>query len=148
MRAQPLAVQRLHRAFQAIAATRMRDLPLSNPRLRVETVDFAPHRGPEGEDGLLGALITPWCINLVWLPAAAAQIRPGAVRVHAIAGARYSFIGAHEPSHGLGHFESCSLFSPTLEFADQEAARATARAALRALREVVPARRAFLLGTG
>jgi len=41
----------------------MRELPVYNPKLTVEAVGFRRHG-----DELLGALITPWFINLMLLP--------------------------------------------------------------------------------
>lgn len=147
--------RQLEQAFETIARTRMAGLPTVHPALRVEAVDFAPHAAPDGEAGLLGVLVTPWCMNLVWLPATPhegnAVIRSGVAREFVLAGARYAFLGAHEALQGLGGFEACSLFSPMQDFADHAGARAVATEALRVLRQqaeaapAAPARRAFLL---
>jgi [NiFe] hydrogenase assembly HybE family chaperone len=152
----PACVDRLERAFEEIARTRMAGLPMQHPRLHVEALGFEPHSGPDGEPGWLGTLIAPWCMNLVWLPARGAAIRVGVAREHRLAGERYAFIGAHETLHDLGLFEACSLFSPMGEFDDHEAVLAVAREVLRALRAppparpavpVKPQRRAFLFGS-
>lgn len=137
-------VQALEATFRRIASTRMAGLPLMHPWLSVEAVDFSQH-----EDGLaLGALVTPWFLNLVRLPlhaAAAETLRPGPGDGEdiAIGGWTFRFLGHQEP--GLGRFAAASLVSPMSEFADQAAAVATARALLEKLRPR-PARRGFLFG--
>jgi [NiFe] hydrogenase assembly HybE family chaperone len=73
-------------------------------------------------------------MNLVLLPDADAAWRP--VRctdsiAYVLPAGVFEFIGGHEPA--LGDFQSCSLFSPMFDFADQDGARATAVAALQAL---------------
>lgn len=46
------------------AADRMRDLPMFNPALTVAM----PGWRTLDHGGEAGALITPWCINLLWVP--------------------------------------------------------------------------------
>lgn len=120
---------RLAATFGAIHAQRMHGLPLLNEALRVEAVGFRRWDGR-----WLGALVTPWFINLVLLPDAVERWRSLPVRATATytfpAGV-FEFVGGYEPS--LGEFQSCSLFSPVFEFASHEEARATAAAALDAL---------------
>lgn len=119
----------LERVFDAVWRERMRGLPIVNPALSVEVV------GPRFWEGRwLGALVTPWSINLALAPVGddgAPALRVGEKRVHAFPAGRFAFIGAFEP--GFGRFETCSLFSPVTAFADQETARAAAQAALDAL---------------
>jgi len=149
--------------FSTIARTRMADVPVLNAALRVEALGF--ERSSSGDDAVdagIGILITPWFMNLVHLPAlrddAVASV--GRTERHALGGAVFDFIGAHEPA--VGAFSACSLFSPMFEFADQAAARATALAVLGRLRtapestaivatpspqgEPLPVRRSFLFG--
>lgn len=134
MNAALAAVEVLRETYARIAATRMADLPVCNTALAVETIGFAPADGPaEGERGWLGILLTPWCMNLIWLPASPDRLAaPGHTRTHRLAGERYSFIGAEEA--GVGRFEMCSLFSPVFEFADQDSACCVAQAVLAQLR--------------
>ena len=147
-----LCVQALVAQFRVIAATRMADVPVCHPGLQVAAVGFEPD--PAG--GAVGVLITPWFMNLLWLPDPGSEqlpLRVGETRARSVGGDRFDFIGGHED--GIGAFEACSLFSPMFEFADQAAVLATAQAVLDHLRqpvvtppvpEPVPARRAFLLG--
>lgn len=134
----PRRVAGLQRAYDHIWRTRMQGLPLLNPALWVEAVDFELF-----DDGkaALGVLVTPWFMNLIHLPlaapAAAAQGSPddwplGVARPLTVGGETFEFIGAGDP--GVGPFAMCSLFSPMFEFASHAAARATAQAVLVSLR--------------
>jgi [NiFe] hydrogenase assembly HybE family chaperone len=119
----------LQRAFTLILDTRMRDLPLVNPALRVEAVGFRRWNGL-----WLGALVTPWFINLMLLPDAPAlwpQRRIGEKVTFAFPAGRFEFIAGKEPS--FGEYLSCSLFSPVFEFADHETARLAAALSLAGL---------------
>ncbi|WP_298235021.1 [NiFe]-hydrogenase assembly chaperone HybE [uncultured Azohydromonas sp.] len=120
-------------AFEHIARTRMAGVPLLHAALRTEAVGFQPQADDDGEAGLLGVLVTPWFMNLLWLPGAqAAPLALGATRPRRLGGETLSFLGGEE---GGCRFEACSLFSPMFEFADQHAARAVALAALGHLRQ-------------
>jgi [NiFe] hydrogenase assembly HybE family chaperone len=156
----------LTRCYRHVAATRMQGVGLLNPALRVRAVGFEP---VADEDAALGVLVTPWFMNLVWLPLAEppAPLPVGVSRWREIGGQDFEFIGMREPWGGLGSHEGCSLFSPMFEFADAAAAEATAHAVLAQLRPPqptvgapvaspepaqvsasLPARRAFFLGRG
>ena len=168
----PARVEALEALFRHVAATRMNGVPILHPGLAVRAVGFEP--APDGL-GAVGVLVTPWFMNLVWLPLADrdAEDRPlaalpvGATRMRAVGNERFDFIGGFEP--GFGAYEACSLFSPMFEFADQAAAVATAEQVLAILRapppsvqsepaeparaaapaaEPVPSRRALLFGRG
>jgi [NiFe] hydrogenase assembly HybE family chaperone len=121
------------RLGQLLAAYReadmaMASLPIYNPRLAIEAVGFRAF----GE-GFLGALVTPWFLNLVLLPQERVKEGPasGAVRALTFASGIYPF--AAYRLDGVGAFEALSLFSPMQEFESQEAARLAAEAALAAL---------------
>jgi [NiFe] hydrogenase assembly HybE family chaperone len=145
--------------FNKIACTRMRDVPVQNPAVRVQAIGFAP--APDEPGILLGVLVTPWFMNLVRLPAQACL--PGATLLttgnkgnRAVGPQSFEFVGAFEPD--MGAFEVCSLFSPMFEFANHAAAADTANEILRLLRtpvtstpstaETLPSRRGFLFGRG
>ncbi len=143
-------VARLEAVFRDIAATRMEGVPLLHAGLQVQAVDFAPE--PEG-DFALGVLVTPWFMNLMRVPLGTAEVlAPGQVGPQRLGEHRLRFIGAHEAA--FGPYEMCSLASPMFEFADQQAAVATAREVLVRLRASSaqgvpdPHRRGFLLGRG
>ena len=122
--------------FGAVAATRMRGVPILNPRLDVAAVGFQP-MVLGGQPAHLGVLVTPWFLNIVARAAdpAADGVTQGwtvmAEVEHALPAGRFPFLVCEED--GLGRFAMCSLFSPVTEFEDQAAALATAEAALAAL---------------
>jgi [NiFe] hydrogenase assembly HybE family chaperone len=120
--------------FERIARTRMRDVPILHPGLAVKAVGF---EATDGGAAALGVLVTPWFMNLVWLPLRDRAEDPatpvGVTRMRAVGCECFDFIGANEP--GFGPYEACSLFSPMADFGDQAAALATAQEVLRILRE-------------
>ena len=85
----------------------MADLPFLNPKLRVESVGFRPWQGQ-----WLGALVTPWSLNLVLLPGEGQweTLAMGGERFAALPAGRYRFIAGHDEE--LGEYHACSLFSP------------------------------------
>lgn len=146
----------LTRVFSIIGNTRMQGVPVLHPGLVVEAVGFEAYTDADGAQAALGILMTPWFMNLIWLPLQGQTAVPiGQVRERSFGGERFEFIGAHEATFGT--YELCSLFSPMFEFTDQATAHATAREVLGLLRKapIAPAapasapissRRAFLLG--
>lgn len=146
----------LTRVFSIIGKTRMQDVPVLHPGLVVEAVGFEAYTDADGAQAALGILMTPWFMNLIWLPLQGQTTVPiGQVCERIFGGECFEFIGAHETTFGA--YEMCSLFSPMFEFADQATALATAKEVLGLLRkepiaQAVPAsapkpgRRAFLLG--
>lgn len=113
----------LEQAYRA-ADLRMRGLPVHNPRLEVALRGFAVQ-----ESGYAGIAVTPWCMNLVWLPESDGAIAalPGETMEHVLPGGAFDFLVAE--LDGVGRFLACSLFSPMDDFADAEAARIAADAA-------------------
>lgn len=125
----PSPAMALERVFRDIAARQMADMPMLNAALSVEAVGFRPWG-----DHWLGALITPWFMNLVLMPRVSARWQPideRETRHWAFPAGVFEFIGARERS--LGDYQACSLFSPMFEFAEHAVARNTAIAALEAL---------------
>jgi len=152
--------------YRDIARTRMQGLPMVNTAMQVEAVGFAPFLAAEAPEPseppeALGVLVTPWFMNLVWLPLARVDLpeRQGCKLLRQVGSLQLEGITGH--ADALGNYHSCSLFSPMFDFADQATALATASAVLSQLRQAsdltppatppitpptVPARRAFLLG--
>lgn len=119
----------LERHLCRVQRERMADVPILNPRLAVQAVDFRPCAA-----GWLGVMITPWFISLVLLPAEGDDWSAQAVgssRPQVFASGRYVFLLAE--AEGVGRYQSCSLLSPVLQVADQSSALAIARAALQAV---------------
>lgn len=164
--ADPAAVadtgERLAALYRQIA-TRMRELPVYNPRLDVQAVGFRSFG-----DHVLGVLITPWFMNLVLaaldggppLP----EARRGDLRPVQFPAGPVDFVVGEVQD--FGRLDSASLFSPMGAFDDPAVARETAAAALvalldpdlpdRALGDAAPSltrakatdRRALLFGRG
>ncbi|MCF8206271.1 MAG: [NiFe]-hydrogenase assembly chaperone HybE [Methylotenera sp.] len=147
-------VAALEALFRHVERTRMAGVPVLNKALQVDAIGFQPAGAdparPDGPPAAVGVLLTPWFMNLVWLPLqpVPAADRVGQARAREVGNTTFEFIGAHEP--GLGAYEACSLASPMFEFEHHAQARATAWAVLAALREsqapASPARRGFLFG--
>lgn len=119
----------VERAFILIHRERMADLPILNPALHVEAVEFQPWQGH-----WLGILVTPWCMSVMLLPGAQAPwttVPELKRREVTFPFGKLAFLGTTEP--GLGEYQSCSLFSPMEKFATQAQAVETARASLLAL---------------
>ena len=113
----------------------MAGLAVHNPRLRIEALDASSWSGR-----WLTVLITPWCMNLVLLPAAAGpwcSARGHERLFYKFPPGDFAFLSGAEAE--VGEYQSCSLFSTMGEFPDQESARATAVAVLDALLRVPPA---------
>ncbi len=119
---------RLEATFEMIRLERMQDVPILNAALKVEAVGLRPWNGC-----VLGALVTPWFINLVVLPGEGPwrSVRPTESVWYAFPSGRFQFIAFAEPA--LGEYHACSLLSPVLEFADHETAREMARVAVESL---------------
>lgn len=114
--------------FRGIQTERMAGLPLLNPALEIAAVGFVRH----GSDWR-GVLVTPWCIDLLLLPAVAEWPIPGPhERVfRQYASGNFAFLPNHET--GLGDYLTCPLIHDMKQFVDQETAQMTAQACLIAL---------------
>jgi [NiFe] hydrogenase assembly HybE family chaperone len=113
-------------AYFRIQNERMVDVPILNPVLSVEAVDFQ-----RWQWHWLGMVITPWCMSLLLVPASAdnwisaGQNKRRFVKFPA---GDFAFLGSNEAE--LGEYQSCSLFSPMNKFATQLEATMTARASM------------------
>lgn len=114
--------------FRRIHTERMADLPLLNLALDVAAVGFAR----EGNDWR-GVLVTPWCVDLLLLPATPDWPVPSAhERVfRQYASGNFAFLPNHEDS--LGDYLICALIHDMKQFVDQDTAKLTAQACLIAL---------------
>ena len=121
----------LEQVFERVERERMQGIPVLNPALRVQCVGFETWG-----DHCLGVLITPWFMSLVLLPSEGdnwVELSIGDRIEHAFPSGVYEFILGEEA--GAGRYLMCSLFSPMFEFVDQQAAVATALAAMEGLME-------------
>ncbi len=116
----------LEAVFRDIERTRMAGLPILNTALTVEAIGFTPWQGH-----WLGALITPWFLNLVLVPGAQGEwphAAEGERIVRRLPAGDRGFYGCFEPV--IGEFHASSVCSPMSRFADQAAARAEAQRSL------------------
>ncbi|MDO8756065.1 MAG: [NiFe]-hydrogenase assembly chaperone HybE, partial [Polaromonas sp.] len=116
----------MEQAFFRIQQERMADVPLLNPALAVQAIDFQRWQGH-----WLGMLVTPWCMSLLLLPGSAQtwiSASENKRRFVKFPAGDFAFLGSVEVE--LGEFQSCSLISPMDKFPTQAEASMTARAAL------------------
>ncbi len=121
--------QNLEQLYQQILQQRMLNLPMVNPALKVQALDFKIYA-----DYWVGILLTPWFMNLMLLPEQAAvweNLETGEKISCQFPSGLYQFIVGKEPS--LGHYASCSLYSPMFQFDQQSVAESAAQAAWKAL---------------
>jgi [NiFe] hydrogenase assembly HybE family chaperone len=113
-------------AFTRIERDHMVDVPILNPALSVQAIDFQRWQGH-----WLGIVVTPWCMSMLLLPGSTENwISTGENKrrfVRFPAG-DFAFLGSAEVE--LGEYQSCSLFSPMGKFSSQSEATMTARASL------------------
>ena len=116
-------------AFSRIEREQMADVPILNPALSVEAVDFQRWQGH-----WLGIVVTPWCMSLLLVPGSAetwVSTGDNKRRFVKFPAGDFAFLGSAEEE--LGEYQSCPLFSPMGQFATQYEATMTARASLIAL---------------
>lgn len=122
-------------AFFRIQRERMADVPILNPVLAVEAIDFQRWKGH-----WLGVVITPWCMSLLLVPGSESDwISAGDNQRRFInfSIGDFAFLGSEEPE--LGEYQSCPLFSPMERFSTQSEAVMTARASMLGLLAPPPA---------
>jgi len=125
----------VEQAYFRIQQERMAGVPIVNPALRVEAVDFQRWQGH-----WLGVVITPWCMSVLLVPGRDGgwtSARDNQRRFVKFPYGDLAFLGGDEPE--LGEFQSCALFSPMDKFSAQAQALATARASMLALLAPPPA---------
>lgn len=105
---------------------RMRALPVYNSALEIAVSGL--RRCPGGHAAVL---LTPWCMNIIYLPAEDDAAAEGSAREHAFPSGVYPLVRGY--LDGVGVVESCSLFSPMDQFESHAAALAVANEAVNAL---------------
>ena len=116
-------------AFFRIQREQMSDVPILNPALSVEAVDFQRWQGH-----WLGIVVTPWCMSMLLVPGSSEDwVSTGENRRRFVKfpAGDFAFLGSEEAE--LGEYQSCPLFSPMGQFASQSEAIMTAKASLIAL---------------
>lgn len=114
--------------FRVIDKERMQGLPFYNSRLSVEGVDFQPT-----EQGYIGALVTPWFINIILLYENPPQqsIALGNRVKHSFASGEHDFMVGDDEQ--LGRYDFISLASPTSKYKSQQQACDYARKKLNSI---------------
>lgn len=156
----------LEAMYRRVWETSMHDMPFVNNALSVAAIGFRRHEGD-----WVGAMITPWFLNLFILPGGGelwSDLASGErVKISFPVGT-LEFIADYDPDGDIPAYQYCPLFAPVSQFASHEAAVSTAEEALAALftapepavaeapvaeaalseegRTAIPARRAFLRG--
>jgi len=116
-------------AFFRIQREQMSDVPILNPALSVEAVDFQRWQGH-----WLGIVVTPWCMSLLLVPGGTqgwVSVGDNKRRFVRFPAGDFAFLGSAEAE--LGEYQSCPLFSPMQRFSSQSEATLTARASLVAM---------------
>lgn len=115
--------------FGRIAETRMKGLPILNPRIRVKADNFRRW----GNDWI-GTVTTPWAVIVVYACRCReswVDVPAGEVRTLELPAGDFPFLGCRDDL--LGDYLMLSLVSPVTEFEDQAAAEAVAEIALRTI---------------
>jgi [NiFe] hydrogenase assembly HybE family chaperone len=116
-------------AFFRIQRDQMCDVPILNPALSVEAVDFQRWQGH-----WLGIVVTPWCMSMLLVPGCSenwVSVGENKRRFIRFPAGDFAFLGSEEVE--LGEYQSCPLFSPMGKFSTQSEATMTARASMIAL---------------
>ncbi|MCP1242695.1 [NiFe]-hydrogenase assembly chaperone HybE [Acetobacter lambici] len=125
--------QTLEGVFADIYASKMRGLPFVNEALNVKAVGFCTF-----EEQLVGALLTPWFMNLIVVPSVGADwsgVVSGSKKLLDFPSGSYEFTAALRDggAEALPGYWACSLFSPVFNFTTMLQATDTAQAAVRGL---------------
>lgn len=114
-------IAEITRAFRQIEQNQMQGLPVCNDRLTTEIVGLGRF-----EQYWVGALITPWTLQLILLPATveAEELAEGDHRTFVFPQGSVVFMASENPD--LGVYLACSLMSPLHDFTSQETIRSTA----------------------
>ena len=121
----------LETLYRNVWETSMHDMPFVNRALTVRASGFRRHDGD-----WVGAVITPWFLNLFVLPGGGAlwsDLGSGERARVAFPVGELEFIADYQPHGAVPAYLYCPLFAPVNQFATQEAAEAAASAALDAL---------------
>lgn len=121
----------LESLYRDVWETSMHDMPFVNRALTVSAVGFHRHDGD-----WVGAVITPWFLNLFVLPGGGglwSDLGSGERARIAFPVGELEFIADYQPDGAVPAYLYCPLFAPVNQFATQEAAEAAASAALDAL---------------
>ncbi|WP_135075202.1 [NiFe]-hydrogenase assembly chaperone HybE [Terasakiella sp. SH-1] len=115
---------KLEVAYRLIEKERMVGVPILNPVLKVQAVEFRPYQGM-----WLGVMITPWFMNLMLLPDVKNDPDiwdqdAGMKKTFTFPAGKFEFIFGEDQLIGKNYM--CALYSPMFEFVDQQTTLETA----------------------
>lgn len=122
----------LERIYQQILDQQMRGLPVVNPALNVEAIDFI-----EWEGHWLGILLTPWFMNLLVIPKLGSpwpEMRSAKGNEVKLRFPQGDYTFKPRDDEGFGPYLCCSLASPVHEWRSHLEARNTARDVMRLIK--------------
>ncbi|MCW8947451.1 MAG: [NiFe]-hydrogenase assembly chaperone HybE [Sedimenticola sp.] len=113
--------EQITQAFRQIEQNQMQGLPVCNKLLTTEVIGLTRFN-----ECWVGALITPWTLQLIMLPASAEaeQLEEGDHRAYEFPQGKVVFMTTENDA--LGPYQSCGLMSPLHSFESQEQIRQTA----------------------
>ena len=115
--------------FQVIDIQRMRDLPIYNPALIVEAINFQAIELPSEKNALIGALITPWFINILLVHTDEIKAAKLGQRIsYQLPSGDFEFMVGEDEE--LGRYDFYTLASPVLKYKSQHAAQQLAEKGL------------------
>lgn len=118
--------------FQVIDAERMRDLPIYNAALIVEAINFQPIETQSSKKALIGALITPWFINIMLIHTDEIENAQLGERIsYQLPAGDFEFMVGEDEE--LGRYDFHTLASPVLKCKTQHSAQSLAEKGLRRL---------------
>lgn len=116
-------LKKLESHYRTLATRIMTEVPIANPALEVETFGFTRR-----DSGWCGILMTPWFMNLVYIPDESPHQTPCTL---AFPGGGVSFQPAR--GDGLERFWMAQMISPLADFPTMDYARAVAQQILQEL---------------
>ncbi len=122
----------VEKTFRRIYDERMKGLPMVNENLQVEALEFR-----RWNDHWLGAVITPWFLNILLLPGGGRwrEYREEGGQEWEFPSGTFTFRGNRE--EGIGEFQSHVVLSSVLHLENQDRARTVALAAIESLFKVI-----------
>lgn len=121
--------QSLESHFTRILNTHMSGMPVVNPDLMVEALEFR-----DWDNYQICIMITPWFMSFMLFPAEeehAGEWKTGSTHRQTFPSGIYEFTAAQDEE--LGPYQSCSLFSPMFDFNSHTEAQEVAKASMNSL---------------
>ena len=122
-------IQKIIARFRVIDSERMRDLPIYNSALYVEALHFQMIETEADKKVLIGALITPWFINVLLIHTDEIETAELGQRIsYRLPAGDFEFMVGEDEE--LGRYDFYTLASPVLKYKTQHFARSLAEKGL------------------